>query len=120
MENATPELTMDDLHESTHHTPNKKRFRPLRSSVRTLMKRAAMTGEPDERLPIVRSATLDIQEDLAELLIKRLAERMGSFVRGSERTKIAVKDVAAAAAVEFGEEYADLAMKFANRAAARV
>lgn len=86
----------------------KKRFRPIRSSVRVIMGRV---GEPGA---IRRSDTLDTQEDLAQLVLKKVAQRVGTFVQSGNRSKITKKDVVAAVKLEFGEGFSSKALEFAD------
>lgn len=86
----------------------KKRFRPIRSSVRVIMGRV---GEPGA---IRRSDTLDRQEDLAQLVLKKVSQRVGTFVQSGNRSKITKKDVMAAVKLEFGDAFASKALEFAD------
>lgn len=86
----------------------KKRFRPIRSSVRTIVGRVG-----DDRA-ICRTHALNVQEDLAIQVLNKIAHRSGVFVKRSGRRKIVAKDVEAAVKFEFGEGFATRALEFAN------
>lgn len=92
----------------------KKRFRPVRSSVRTIM---ARVGEPKA---IRRSHTVNLQEDLALQVLAKVAARAGSLVQSNGRAKVTKKDVLAAVKLEFGEGFAGKAVGYAEEALKRV
>ncbi len=87
----------------------KKVFRPIRTSVRTVMGRL---GEPGT----IRRCkdTVDELERLTQQVETKITARAGGFVQSSGRSKITRKDVRSAFKLEFGEGFVMRALTFVD------
>ena len=92
-----------------------KVFRPYRVAVRAIMK---SVDASDDSKHMIRGGTLDILEDVVLQANKKLAERMGTIVDGSGRSKISLDDAKVAVELEFGPEFAELVMNLAKESLA--